>query len=62
MGIKSLLRRLKRHFVIRVKEVSLPYEIKLIKEDRFRGQSVVVHQESGLRLTEPSISFLSRCM
>ena len=26
------------------------------------NESSVVHQESGLRLTEPSISFLSRCM
>ena len=48
MGIKSLLRRLKRHFVIRVKEVSLPYEIKLIKEDRFRGQVAIVTGGSGV--------------
>ena len=42
MGIKNLIRRLKGYFVIRVKEVCLPYEIKLIKENRFEGQVAVV--------------------
>ena len=48
MGIKNLIRRLKGYFVIRVKEVCLPYEIKLIKENRFEGQVAVVTGGSGV--------------
>ena len=48
MGIKNLIRRLKGYFVIRVKEVCLPYEIKLIKESRFEGQVAVVTGGSGV--------------
>ena len=48
MGIKNLIRRLKGYFVIRVKEVCLPYEIKLIKENRFEGQVTVVTGGSGV--------------
>lgn len=48
MGIKNLIRRLKGCFVIRVKEVCLPYEIKLIKENRFEGQVAVVTGGSGV--------------
>ena len=48
MGIKNLIRRLKGYFVIRVKEVCLPYVIKLIKENRFEGQVAVVTGGSGV--------------
>ena len=48
MGIKNLIRRLKGYFVIRVKEVCLPYEVKLIKENRFEGQVAVVTGGSGV--------------
>lgn len=47
MSIRSKLHRIKSHFVIKVKEVNVPYEIKLVKENRFASQVAVVTGGSG---------------
>lgn len=48
MSIRSKLRAIRSRFVIRVKDVSVPYEIKLVKENRFFGQVAVVTGGSGV--------------
>ena len=48
MELKGLLKSLRRRLIIRVREVSLPYEVKLTTEGRFRGQVALVTGGSGV--------------
>lgn len=47
MSLKQKLRRIRTLFLVKVKEVTVPYEIKLIGKNRFKGDVAVVTGGSG---------------
>lgn len=47
MSLKQKLRRIRTLFLVKVKEVAVPYEIKLIGKNRFKGDVAVVTGGSG---------------
>ena len=47
MSLKQKLRRIRTLFLVKVKEVCVPYEIKLIGKNRFKGDVAVVTGGSG---------------